>query len=68
MRCSLCKKESNALTLIGSRFVCTSCNYNLHIKRYKYCISYEDDGYGSFEDFNLNAKEIPFLQVGDEFG
>lgn len=51
MRCSLCKKESNALTMIGGRFVCTSCNYNLHIKRYKYCISYEDDEYGSFEDF-----------------
>lgn len=51
MRCSLCKKESNALTMIGGRIVCTSCNYNLQIERYKYYTSYEDDWYGSFEDF-----------------
>ena len=51
MKCSICKKESNALTMIGGRFVCTSCNYNLHIKRYKYYTLYEEDGYGSFEDF-----------------
>lgn len=36
MKCSICKKESNALTMIGGRFVCTSCNYNLQIERYKY--------------------------------